>query len=1140
MKRKLLISMLLLLLGVITHAQDSEIKPSQQAQGILESKNAMVDHATGLFHYKVPIHEIKIGNFTLPISFDYTAKSVKRHSNPGPIGHNWNINTGGVITRTVRGGRQDEYLEKLDSFNYKRGHIYVAGSYPLYQYAVNDRIQDGEADIFTASFNGRNISFILRYYYNGEITVHFLEPTDVKIKCLFINDRGKIKINRWELTDEQGYIYNFQIHDNSGNFREAGLEGNQISTSYISSWFLESIEICEDKRILYEYYDNVDRVNGVFLYEYSSFYTRADYIYETPIIYRPNDFNKYKKSFMSKIDLANRYVNLHVMKYYDKMSYYESLISRYSLIDNSDPWIIDDMEKETWYIKELVRKTQQSFGVLYDFEHYNRVYDEMIKIVDHLISYCKSTENYSYARLAIPDLEDAKKILLECTKEEIKTYFNSTYQYGSQVLKSPMIKKIISKDCEIEFKYRDGTRSMKSYVLDKVIVSKACGEVVKNIDLHRDTSSKTAILDGFSFLDKENKIIDNLKFEYFKPSRPYYMYNIFGDAINYSGNLTDYNKPENNYLTTMYSDSNASMLVLNKITSSDKAEINLYYSNNSINEKYFKHTYNKYSSLGGIKIDGITIKDKIRLTTDNISYRYSPGEYVHPKPDNYLEIQYEKGLKDRVSFGRLINTGPDPYVKYGNDGIYYPKVKEYIGGKGHVVYNFITPNHDSEYYNHWNIGKPISKSYYNSSGKLKKVIRYEYDDSIAAPNKQVLLQIRPYEYAGYSEKLIEKYKKIDSTFFMDNMKNRLNPILPKNQSYKILLNYTSYLKRISEYNFEDSMNTNFDKDNDYLKTSSNYTITEYDYDLSKSKFPIKTTTINSDGTKYINEVRRAKDFDNSVHESIPILKDRNQLSLPITEQLKVVNKNGIERIIFDKVNIYKRTSIYRCNLLLHESYEYMPKEGDVLSTSGLFNFNKEFYDKTIIEYNRNNYPYPHYIENKEGNIAYLYGKNNDNMILNCLNISKNSIMANDYMCNYSTGNEFTFNNAPSGKYKLFIVPNNPLLQNVNFTVNNVSHSFKLESKPYSVQIFDLDLTNYPLTNNILLTNSNKDIAYIAMVPIDAEFEATSYNPDGTIFCKFNQNGQLERYEYDAAGRVIKVYDNEKNLLKEFKYNVVLK
>lgn len=145
------------LLGIV-EAQDFE--PGGQAQGYLNSKNVTVDYATGIFHYKVPLFTLGSGNFQLPVSLDYSARGVKAEDQQGLIDYNWTLNTGEVITRTIRGGIADE--------SFPDGYLWAPrwnNAPPLVNDVerVNKRERDGECDIFTAVFNGQSgkVTYIL-------------------------------------------------------------------------------------------------------------------------------------------------------------------------------------------------------------------------------------------------------------------------------------------------------------------------------------------------------------------------------------------------------------------------------------------------------------------------------------------------------------------------------------------------------------------------------------------------------------------------------------------------------------------------------------------------------------------------------------------------------------------------------------------------------------------------------------------------------------------------------------------------------------------------------------------------------------------------------------------------------------------
>ena len=201
------ITYLLFLLLITLNGWAQDFKPGEQTQNLTEQKNVMVDYSTGIFNYKVPLYELKSGNYELPISLDYIGKGVKDSDSPGFIGYNWTLNVGGIVTRTMRGGFPDEDT----SFGYLQSE---SNSTPLQDDAKNVglRKRDGESDIFTAVFNGQKVDFIIRVDENKKIYAEPLEQTDARIKC----ETESGKITGWTITDNNGnrYIYR-QIEKNA-------------------------------------------------------------------------------------------------------------------------------------------------------------------------------------------------------------------------------------------------------------------------------------------------------------------------------------------------------------------------------------------------------------------------------------------------------------------------------------------------------------------------------------------------------------------------------------------------------------------------------------------------------------------------------------------------------------------------------------------------------------------------------------------------------------------------------------------------------------------------------------------------------------------------------------------------------------
>lgn len=231
---KKILYLLITLFGCTLLANGQDFKPGQQAQGILESKNVTVDHATGTFHYRVPLYTLKSGAFELPVTLDYTARGVRVDDQPSPVGYNWTLNTGGVVTRTVRGGMADEL-----SYGYARSENAIT---PLWDDVTNVNLhrRDGESDIFTAVFNGRSVNFLIRKKANGTLYAEPLELTAVKIEP--VSDWSGI--SAWTVTDEMGNRYLFEEREYVKDLNKVdAISTNGVyDMSYVSAWYLSRIE----------------------------------------------------------------------------------------------------------------------------------------------------------------------------------------------------------------------------------------------------------------------------------------------------------------------------------------------------------------------------------------------------------------------------------------------------------------------------------------------------------------------------------------------------------------------------------------------------------------------------------------------------------------------------------------------------------------------------------------------------------------------------------------------------------------------------------------------------------------------------------------------------------------------------------
>jgi YD repeat-containing protein len=79
-----------------------------------------VSYYTGVPDISVPLYEVKVGNFSMPITASYHIGSVKPNQTPGPLGLGWSLIAGGYITRSVRLD-PDEYIDQRRNKEWKSG-----------------------------------------------------------------------------------------------------------------------------------------------------------------------------------------------------------------------------------------------------------------------------------------------------------------------------------------------------------------------------------------------------------------------------------------------------------------------------------------------------------------------------------------------------------------------------------------------------------------------------------------------------------------------------------------------------------------------------------------------------------------------------------------------------------------------------------------------------------------------------------------------------------------------------------------------------------------------------------------------------------------------------------------------------------
>lgn len=91
--------------------------PSPNASDLGKFGCFPVSYYTGRPNISIPLYELKVRDYTLPIKLQYDPSGVQMNNLPGWTGHNWTLSVGGAITRSVQ-GRYDEYVYPKGSLSY--------------------------------------------------------------------------------------------------------------------------------------------------------------------------------------------------------------------------------------------------------------------------------------------------------------------------------------------------------------------------------------------------------------------------------------------------------------------------------------------------------------------------------------------------------------------------------------------------------------------------------------------------------------------------------------------------------------------------------------------------------------------------------------------------------------------------------------------------------------------------------------------------------------------------------------------------------------------------------------------------------------------------------------------------------------
>ncbi|TDQ11561.1 hypothetical protein [Pedobacter metabolipauper] len=245
-KNILILSVALICISNVTELSAQALKRSElykinQVPPNAASLGKFGEHPVGFYtgtpSINIPIYELNIGRIKLPIGLSYHAGGIKVEEMASSVGLGWALNSGGVITRSIK-GMPDEitppggmsFLTTNVTVDSMLNKINNSSQGP----AVNTMLKsivgshlDAQADIFYFNFG----SFSGKFMYDQK-QAKFLSIPYTKLKIEF-NYQSE-SLSSFTITDENGLVYSF-------GDQEFSTRGENQSLTTANSWYLTSI-----------------------------------------------------------------------------------------------------------------------------------------------------------------------------------------------------------------------------------------------------------------------------------------------------------------------------------------------------------------------------------------------------------------------------------------------------------------------------------------------------------------------------------------------------------------------------------------------------------------------------------------------------------------------------------------------------------------------------------------------------------------------------------------------------------------------------------------------------------------------------------------------------------------------------------
>ena len=252
----------LVLSGEILHSQSqlgeatayddrlAKLPPAPDAASLGDYVKFNSGTVSGKYYTAIPIHTIKVGKESLPISLSYVSGGLQVNAPQTRFGLDWTLIAGGVITRTVYGAPDENSTWKQPPSNFPGNDINNLNYFNLFsrQPLTQD---DNQHDVFNFTFLGNSGTFIL----DENRDIQLLQHSNLKIEKTSVDIYGYLRA--FKITDSNGNIYYFggQFATEENKNLSSSYDGGNTQREFFvpTAWYLYRVEYLGGKWINFDY-----------------------------------------------------------------------------------------------------------------------------------------------------------------------------------------------------------------------------------------------------------------------------------------------------------------------------------------------------------------------------------------------------------------------------------------------------------------------------------------------------------------------------------------------------------------------------------------------------------------------------------------------------------------------------------------------------------------------------------------------------------------------------------------------------------------------------------------------------------------------------------------------------------------------